>query len=90
MIIGWGGDDGAENIQYGVSASTTRVIGADVGDAMLNLFNNDGAASRTYCTGHSLGSHVCGAAGKRTRDSSQTLSRITGMNFQEFNLDLFN
>ena len=72
MIVGWG--DGANELFYPKSASNTRAVGAELGMVMDNIKNNGGSASsRIYCTGHSLGSHLCGHAGRWT-----SIGRITG------------
>ena len=80
MIVLWGGPNGAQDPRYLRSASTTKVVGADVGDAIINLIENGGGSpDLMWCSGSSLGAHVCGAVGKRVRDNGPGLiSRITG------------
>jgi hypothetical protein len=76
IIVGWSG--GSRQIWYPQSASETRVVGTEIALTMQNLVDNYGASwDSFYCAGHSLGSHVCGHAGKRTRGG--TMARITGM-----------
>lgn len=80
VIVGWGGPGGAENIQYGESASTTRTVGAETAEVMMNLITNGGgSASLMHCTGHSLGSHVCGHLGRWAAARGMRPDRITGM-----------
>lgn len=70
IIVGWGG--GADDPDYLQSASNTRTVGAAIALVVNNLINN--TESDNYCVGHSLGSHVCGQAGQRSK-----FSRITGL-----------
>jgi hypothetical protein len=72
VIIDWGG--GAELLLYPQSAANTRSMGAYTGLVFANLVNNGGSDTRMWCTGHSLGAHLCGHAGMST-----TLQRVTGM-----------
>jgi hypothetical protein len=77
VIVGWGGNGGAGNLYYPTSASTTRVVGAEVGLIIDKLVSETSATyGRMYCMGHSLGGHTCGHAG---RAASGTIGRITGM-----------
>ena len=76
VIVGWGGNGGAGNIDYRKSASTTRVVGAEVGLIIDKLVRETSATyGRMYCMGHSLGGHTCGHAG---RAASGNVGRITG------------
>jgi hypothetical protein len=73
IIVGWEG--GSQQIWYPQSASDTRTVGAEIGIVAANVIaNGNSARSRLYCAGHSLGSHVCGHAGMRTK-----FGRITGL-----------
>ena len=80
VTVSWGGPHGAEDDDYFRAASTTRVVGADVGDAIINLIENGGGSpDLMWVSGTSLGAHVSGAVGKRVRDNGPGLiSRITG------------
>ncbi len=80
VIVLWGGPNGAQDPRQQRAASTTRVVGADIGDAITNLIvNANGSPDRMWCSGASLGSHVCSSVGKRVRDNGLGLiSRITG------------
>jgi hypothetical protein len=73
VVVGWEG--GAVNLNYRQSASNTRSVGAEIGLVAAKLIA-DGKTARENieCVGHSLGAHVCGHAGQRTK-----LGRITGL-----------
>ena len=74
IVVGW--DMGSRQIWYPQSASDTRAVGAEIALVADNLIRSgDSANSRLYCVGHSLGGHVCGHAGARTK-----FGRITGWN----------
>ena len=76
VIVDWGG--GASQINYQQSASNTRTVGAMTALVFQNLLKVSGsAASRMWCAGHSLGSHVCGHAGMKM-PAAQKLGRVTG------------
>ena len=70
-IVDWGG--GAELLNYPQSAANTRSMGAFTALVFANLVSNGGSSSRMWCTGHSLGAHMCGHAGMKT-----SLQRVTG------------
>jgi len=73
IIVGW--QSSSQQLWYPQSASDTRSVGTEIGLVAANLIANGGSArSRLYCIGHSLGGHVCGHAGQRTK-----FGRITGM-----------
>jgi len=73
IIVGWEGS--SQQIWYPQSASDTRTVGTEIGLVAANVIaNGDSARSRLYCVGHSLGSHVCGHAGLKTK-----FGRITGL-----------
>lgn len=73
IVVGW--DMGSRQIWYPQSASDTRAVGAEIALVADNLIRSgDSANSRLYCVGHSLGGHVCGHAGARTK-----FGRITGL-----------
>jgi len=77
VIVDWGG--GAQILNYAQAASNTRTVGAYAAAVYQNLLRVGGsAASRMWCVGHSLGSHVCGHAGMKM-PSNQRLGRVTGM-----------
>ncbi len=79
VIVGWGGSMGAGDPNYNRAASTTRTIGADLGDAISHLLDNGGDPNDMWCAGHSLGSHVCGYTGKRTQThGGRQIARVTG------------
>ena len=74
IVVGW--DGGSQNIWYPQSASDTRAVGAEIGLVAQNVIANAGAAKeRMWCSGHSLGSHICGHAGAY----SKSFGRITGV-----------
>ena len=76
--MGW--QSGAGEAYYPKSASNTRAAGVDLGFVMTNIKNNGGsAASRIHCVGHSLGSHLCGHAGR-----ASSIGRITGKTLKVF------
>lgn len=73
IIVGWAG--GSQQLWYPQSASDTRTVGTEIGLVAANVIANaNSAQSRLYCVGHSLGSHVCGHAGMKTK-----FGRITGL-----------
>ena len=72
IVVGWEGS--SQQIWYPQSASDTRTVGTEIGLVAENVIaNGNSARSRLYCVGHSLGSHVCGHAGMKTK-----FGRITG------------
>jgi hypothetical protein len=72
-IVDWRG--GAELLNYPQSAANTRSMGAYTALVYENLISSGGGSNTLmWCTGHSLGAHMCGHAGMRT-----TLQRVTGM-----------
>ena len=75
IIASW--SRGAIKIDYTQAASNTRVAGAEIGYVARHLVER-GVANRndTWCTGHSLGSHVCGHAGQNYK-----FGRVTGVIF---------
>lgn len=73
VIVDWGG--GAQILDYTKAASNTRTTGAYTARVFANLVGQSGSsASRMWCVGHSLGSHVCGHTGMRT-----SIGRVTGL-----------
>jgi hypothetical protein len=77
VILDWGG--GAQILDYTKAASNTRSVGAYTALVFQNLLEASGSsASRFWCVGHSLGSHVCGHTGMRMPTLNK-LGRITGM-----------
>jgi len=77
IVLDWGGC--AQLANYNQAASNTRTVGAQTALVFQNLLRQSGsAASRMWCTGHSLGSHVCGHAGMKMPTGSK-LGRVTGM-----------
>jgi len=77
IVMDWGTCAGVAN--YAQAASNTRTAGAYTALVFQNLLRQSGtAASRMWCTGHSLGSHVCGHTGMKM-PSNQRLGRVTGM-----------
>jgi len=77
VVLDWGTCAGVAN--YAQAASNTRTVGAYTALVFQNLLRQSGsAASRMWCTGHSLGSHVCGHAGMKMPSNSR-LGRVTGM-----------
>ena len=73
VIVGW--ELGSQRLWYPQSVSDTRSIGAEIGMVAANImarFKTN--RSRLYCVGHSLGAHVCGHAGMKTK-----FGRITGI-----------
>ena len=71
VIIGWGG--GAELAYYPQAAANTRSVGAYTALVVNNLISRGGSNTRMWCTGHSLGAHLCGHNGMKT-----TMERTTG------------
>jgi len=77
VIVDWGG--GAQVINYNQASSNTRTVGAHTALVFQNLLRVSGsAASRMWCVGHSLGSHVCGHTGMKMPGNNR-LGRVTGM-----------
>ena len=66
----------SDRLNYWLSASETRPVGRLTSLIMKKLVEEGGASyDRIWCVGHSLGSHVCGHAGRNTPEK---ISRITG------------
>lgn len=65
--------NGANSVYYPNSAANTRTVGAEIA-LITKRLSAEVAYVEPWCIGFSLGSHVCGFAGKHT-----TLSRITGL-----------
>ena len=60
---------------YSTAASNTMIVGHALGKLAESLYAADSnGALKVFCIGHSLGSHVCGFAGK-----TQTLDGIIGL-----------
>jgi hypothetical protein len=74
IIVGWG--TGANRANYLLSASNTRVVGAEVRD-IKDILQASSSSSLHYCAGHSLGGHTCGHAGQFRSDRG--FNRITGL-----------
>lgn len=72
VVLDWG--RGTSNLWYPQCAANTRTVGAYTALIINSLVKKGGSGSRMWCTGHSLGSHVCGHAGMKT-----SIQRITGM-----------
>lgn len=73
VVIGW--RRGSLDISYLQSSSNTRVVGMEIGLIAANLLAKGvNTRDNLYCIGHSLGSHVCGHAGMRTK-----FGRITAL-----------
>jgi len=66
---------GSRNPDYEQSASNTRVVGDQIG-IVIDILEEEKGLKRAdcHCVGHSLGSHVCGHAGKYSK-----IGRITGL-----------
>jgi pancreatic lipase-related protein 1 len=78
IIVGWG--LGADDLLYPQSASNTRTVGTEIGLVAANIIASGiSDMSRLYCVGHSLGAHVCGHAGMKTK-----FGRISGKAFLPF------
>ncbi len=60
---------------YPQAASNTQIVGTSIAVVANTMMQNGGKAADMWCVGHSLGSHLCGHAGRRT---DQPLGRITG------------
>ena len=71
VVVDW--SIGAGLLNYPQSAANTRTMGAYTALVYDNLVRNGGSTTRMWCTGHSLGAHLCGHAGMKTR-----LDRVTG------------
>lgn len=80
IIVGWG--RGADNLLYPQSASNTRTVGAEIGLVAANIIAR-GISDKyqLYCVGHSLGAHVCGHAGMKTK-----FGRVSGKVYSLFTI----
>jgi hypothetical protein len=77
VIVDWGG--GAIKANYAQAASNTRTAGAHTARVFGRLLDVSGSSNgRMWCTGHSLGSHMCGHTGMRM-PATRRLGRVTGM-----------
>ena len=66
----------SRNPYYPKPATRTRSVGRLTAVMMKKLVDDGGASyDNIWCIGHSLGSHVCGHAGRSTPDK---IGRITG------------
>jgi len=72
VLVGW--QSSSLQLWYPQSASDTRSVGTEIGLVAASMVNRGLDRSLLYCSGHSLGSHVCGHAGQRIK-----FGRITGM-----------
>lgn len=72
VLVGW--QSSSIQLWYPQSASDTRSVGTEIGLVAAKMIEAGLDPSMLYCSGHSLGSHVCGHAGQRTK-----FGRITGM-----------
>ena len=76
VVVGWSG--GSRELWYPKSASNTRVVGTEIALTIQNLVDNYGATWDSFwCAGHSLGAHICGHVGQRTRGGK--IGRIIGL-----------
>lgn len=72
IAVDWSGGSG---LPYTQAASNTQIVGVEISILVKTLIRKFGMnANSFHCIGHSLGSHVCGYAGKRIH-----LGRISGM-----------
>ena len=60
---------------YPQAASNTQIVGATIAEVANEALEMGTNPKDLWCVGHSLGSHVCGHAGRRT---NQPMGRITG------------
>ncbi|GBN72997.1 hypothetical protein AVEN_106877-1, partial [Araneus ventricosus] len=64
------------NFPFALAYRNARIVGIKVAEMMKFIGNHTGVSPDTFhCIGHSLGSHVCGQAGRLTPN----LGRITGL-----------
>ncbi|CAH1772416.1 unnamed protein product [Owenia fusiformis] len=71
ITVNWSKGSSLSPLKFDQCASNTRVIGAH----LTEMLRARGVPrSKVHCIGHSLGSHVCGFAGKRYK-----FARITGL-----------
>lgn len=65
---------------YAQSANEVKKIGSFLGDVVLSLEKCGFPLEFVHCVGHSLGSHICGYAGKHIlKMTNRTLGRISGL-----------
>jgi len=75
IVIDW--NDDADYYWYPKAASNTRTIGAEVAHVVNNIVAQTGVSFKDFwCIGFSLGAHVCGHMGMRTK---QKFGRVTGL-----------
>ena len=87
--------------RYGIAAVTTMTIGSILGYIHESIVGdgNNGLQIKTYCIGHSLGSHVCGFFGKMMKQLTAAddyyLEKIIGLDpagplfhYEEHDFDL--
>ena len=79
ILVDWSG--GSRQL-YGQAAGNTRLVGAQIGELIKFIINNNGGskdlADRFYVIGFSLGGQIAGYAGRHLRSSEMVLGRITG------------
>ncbi|CAF4847222.1 unnamed protein product [Pieris macdunnoughi] len=67
-------------IQYPTTAIlNTRTVGGELGAALVRLSELGLDLDKVHLSGHSLGAHLMGYAGKVTRSSGKIIPRITGL-----------
>ena len=77
LRLNWAG--GANMDEYYQSASNTQIAGRAIA-YLLNQLKLKGLNVHFHCAGHSLGSQVCGYAGKYTQSEfGWKMDRITGL-----------
>ena len=85
ILVDWSG--GSRQL-YGQAAGNTRLVGAQIGELIKFIIDNNGGskdlADRFYVIGFSLGGQIAGYAGRHLRGSEMVLGRITGKNEKVF------
>nr|AKV16248.1 putative pancreatic lipase-related protein [Pectinaria gouldii] len=79
VIVGWGGPLGSQDLNYGISAATTRTVGAQTGEVLIAMQAAGLSPNNAHLTGHSLGSHVVGHAGRWAAAQGFLPNRVVGM-----------
>ncbi|XP_047508858.1 lipase member H-like isoform X3 [Pieris napi] len=72
--------DAGPIIQYPtIAIKNVKIIGEQLGDALLELSKHGLDLDKVHLIGHSLGAHLIGATGKQLKKKKKIVGRITGL-----------
>lgn len=73
ITVDWSKGNG---FPYTQATANAQIVGAEIAIMIRSLMEKGTSIGQVHCIGHSLGSHICGYAGKRFAGE---LGRITGL-----------